>query len=124
MFSMFPPGHPLHGMFAAIERQRRVIQASDLPLNFLRHTLLRVASVVIEHSERATLVGIDGGDVWICTCGCQEGLPGTYTVISDVEIIETFANKNEVTNKTTCAYYQADGRAALIIPGHETPNPW
>jgi hypothetical protein len=78
------------------------IPATQLPAVYKQAVLSMVAHLAVQHDQNITVVGwhrsmpphhAERSGVQLCSCGCKEGAPGTYTVITDLAYIETQANR-------------------------------
>lgn len=101
------------------------IPATQLPAVYKQALLTMVARLAVQHDRNITIVGwhrsmpphhAEHSGVRLCSCGCQEGAPGTYTVITDLAYIETQANREaEKYGQWVTHIPLPDGRAAVAI---------
>jgi hypothetical protein len=92
----------------------------------LKSWINTLAQEVISTGNRVTLVGmpLDVTGIWVCRCGCAEGLQGSYTLVPDVELIAIAVQPPEYLRNTIFARDEywgrvsiPDGREVAIIPG-------
>lgn len=101
------------------------IPATQLPPVYKQALLTMVAELAVQHDREITVVGwhksigpnhAGYSGVQLCSCGCQEGAPGTYTVITDLAYIETQANREAGKYGQWVTHIPLpDGRAAVAI---------
>lgn len=101
------------------------IPATQLPAVYKQAVLSMVAELAVLHDRNITVVGwhrsmpphhAEHSGVQLCSCGCQEGAPGTYTVITDLAYIETQANREAGKYGQWATHIPLpDGRAAVAI---------
>lgn len=106
------------------------IPAADLPSYLLVTALQAAANIAIDQDKRITVVGWTDirtalGDISLCMCGCEEGNPGTYTVMLDTEVLEAAANEEAVSQAPLLhTVRRSDGRTAVILPAEGAHAPW
>jgi hypothetical protein len=101
------------------------IPATQLPPVYKQALFTMVAELAVQHDRGITIVGwhrnmgppyAGCSGVQLCSDGCQEGAPGTYTVITDLAYIETQANKeSDKYGRWVTHISLPDGRAAVAI---------
>ena len=118
-----------------------VVLAHDLPLPTLMTAIGYAGTRLLDNPyiTRAVLVGAkklptligdvptQQGELALCTCGCREGDTGTYTLITDVEMLQLLANGQDPREKypRCTAFGRDDGRVCYIVPGdNRTRTPW
>lgn len=118
-----------------------LILAHDLPLPLLMNAIGNTGWRLLDHDihTRAVLVGAKRlpsmmnstithqGELATCICGCSEGMTGTYTLITDVAMLELVANgKDPKEVYPRCSVFgRTDGRLCYVVPGDDqTRTPW
>lgn len=130
---------PLYSNRAAPDSE--LIVAHDLPLPLLMNAIGNTGWRLLDHDihTRGVLVGAKQlptfagltvtrqGALATCVCGCAEGMTGTYTLITDVAMLELVANgKDPKEVYPRCSVFgRSDGRLCYVVPGDDqTRTPW